>query len=154
VGHAYLQPGIADVVFAHLTYADNVAGHIHVSWLDPNKTRRATIVGTRKMLIFDDISVDARLTVFDKGIDQEIMGQALSEFPSYAEHRLIVRAGDAWLPRVDGGEPLALEIAEFAASIESQRPPLTDGWHGVAVVRTLERLAAAMQIYSLDASPP
>src|SRR5207302_1333410 len=94
VGQAWLQRNIADVVFAHLNYAGNVAGHIHVSWLDPNKVRQVTVVGSRKMLIFDDIARDAPIQIFDKGIDIENIDANVGTFETYAQHRLIVRACD------------------------------------------------------------
>ena len=106
VGHSYLQPGIADVVFAHLTYEGNISGHIQVSWLDPSKVRQATVVGSRRMLLYDDTSTDARIVVYDKGIDANDLSKNLGGFETFAQHQLTVRAGDAWLPRVDFNEPL------------------------------------------------
>jgi predicted dehydrogenase len=146
VGQAFLLPNLADVVFAHLQYSGNVAGHIHVSWLDPNKVRQITVVGSRKMLIFDDVSTDARIQIFDKGIDVENLGESMGSFDSYAQHRLIVRAGDVLLPHVDYAEPLDVELNEFADSITQSRPPLTDGKRGLEVVSVLERLSQAMEL--------
>lgn len=146
VGHAFLQPGIADVVFAHLTYAGNVAAHIQVSWLDPGKVRQATLVGSRRMLVYDDISADSRITVYDKGIDVANIDDNLGSFETYAQYQLKVRAGDVWIPRVEFPEPLVAEVHEFADSIEAGRLPLTDGRSGVEVVRVLERLSAAMVV--------
>ncbi|MBJ7596318.1 MAG: Gfo/Idh/MocA family oxidoreductase [Candidatus Dormibacteraeota bacterium] len=146
VGHAYLQAGVADVAFAHLWYEGGASGHIHVSWLDPAKARRATVVGSKRMLIFDDMSADMRLMVFDKGIDAETSDQPMGGYNSFAEHRFLVRAGDAWMPRVDGTEPLALEVAAFVDSIKTGRRPLADGRHGAAIVKTLERISGAMMM--------
>lgn len=143
-GNAFLQDGIADVVFAHLTYAGNVAGHVLVSWLDPNKVRQITVVGTRKMLVFDDVSTDARIVVYDKGIDRTSLDEQLGASDSYAQHQLKLRAGDAWLPRVQFSEPLMEQIDEFVDSILQGRPPLTDGRSGLAVVSLLERLSRSM----------
>src|SRR2546425_8092670 len=146
VGQAWLQPNIADVVFAHMTYSGNIAGHIHVSWLDPNKVRQVTVVGSRKMLIFDDITKDSPIQIFDKGIDIENIDANLGTFETYAQHRLIVRAGDVWLRHLDIPEPLDVELSEFADSIQEGRPPLTDGRKGLEVVRILERLTKAMNL--------
>jgi len=146
VGHAFLQPGIADVVFAHMTYAGNIAAHIQVSWLDPGKVRQATLVGSRRMLVYDDTSADSRITVYDKGIDVANIDDNLGSFETYAQHQLKVRAGDVWIPRVEYPEPLVTEVHEFADSIEAGRPPLTDGRSGVEVVRILEQLSAAMVV--------
>ncbi|TMD57308.1 MAG: Gfo/Idh/MocA family oxidoreductase, partial [Chloroflexi bacterium] len=146
VGQAWLQSNIADVVFAHLNYAGNVAGHIHVSWLDPNKVRQVTVVGSRKMLIFDDMARDAPIQIFDKGVEIENIDANLGTFETYAQHRLIVRAGDVWLRHVDIPEPLDVELTEFADSIQEGRAPLTDGRKGLEVVRILERLTKAMNL--------
>jgi predicted dehydrogenase len=146
VGHAFLQPGIADVVFAHMTYQGNVAAHIQVSWLDPGKVRQATLVGSRRMLVYDDTSADSRITVYDKGIDVANIDDNLGGFETYAQHQLKVRAGDVWIPRVEFSEPLVTEVHEFADSIEAGRAPLTDGRSGVEVVRVLEQLSAAMVV--------
>jgi predicted dehydrogenase len=144
VGHSFLQPGIADVVFAHLTYEGNISGHIQVSWLNPEKVRRSTVVGSKRMLVYDDVSQDSPITIYDKGIDVGNLDQNMGEFDSYASHQLIARAGDVWLPRVEFPEPLAVEVKEFADSIRDHRRPLTDGASGVDVVRILERLSASM----------
>ncbi len=146
VGQAFLQPNLADVVFAHLMYAGNVAGHIHVSWLDPNKIRQVTVVGSRKMLVFDDVARDTPIQIFDKGIDIETVDANLGTFETYAQHRLVVRAGDVWIQHVDFQEPLDVELSEFADSIEEGRRPLTDGRNGLEVVRILERLSKAMNL--------
>jgi predicted dehydrogenase len=146
VGHAYLQPGICDVAFAHLTYEGGVSGHLHVSWLDPGKTRRVTIVGSSRMLVFDDISAEARLMIFDKGMDRASIGGSMGPSGSFAEHRFLVRAGDVWMPRVDSREPLSIEVEAFAHSVETGTEPLSDGRQGAEVVRTLERASAAMRL--------
>lgn len=150
VGHCYLQPGIADVVFAHLTYEGNVAGHIQVSWLDPSKIRQATVVGSRRMLLYDDMSADSRIIVYDKGIDVNQLDASLGGFETFAQHQLTVRAGDAWLPRVDFREPLVEEMDDFIGCMTEGRQPVADGASGVAVVRLLERLSEAMRRGMVD----
>jgi len=146
IGHSYLQPGIADVVFAHLTYEGNVAGHIQVSWLDPSKVRQATVVGSRRMLLYDDMSTDARIIVYDKGIDVGDLNANLGRFETYAQHQFTVRAGDAWLPKVDFSEPLVEEITDFVDSIASGRQPVADAASGLAVVEQLEMLSESMMV--------
>jgi predicted dehydrogenase len=144
VGHAFLRPGISDLVFAHLGYEGNVSGHLHVTWLDPMKVRRATVVGTRRMLVYDDMSEDAPVTLFDKGININEVEVGIDAFPTYAEHAVTVRSGESWTPQVPRREPLAAEVDEFAAAIEGGRPPFTPGTDGLDVVRILERLTGAM----------
>jgi predicted dehydrogenase len=150
VGHCYLQPGIADVVFAHITFEGNIAGHIQVSWLDPSKVRQATVVGSRRMLLYDDTSNDARITVYDKGIDARDLSTNLGGFETFAQHQFTVRAGDAWLPKVDFNEPLIEEINDFVASMAGDKEPLASGASGLAVVQQLERLSAAMSEGALN----
>jgi predicted dehydrogenase len=155
VGHSFLQPGIADVVFGHMTYRGNIAGHLHVSWLDPSKVRSVTVVGSRKMLVFDDMSSEARLAVYDKGIDGAgmdlpIRDEVMGDFDTYAQHQLTVRAGDVWIPRVDVPEPLGQEVDELYRCIVHGRSPLADGRNGLAVVSTLERLSGAMRLQSSE----
>jgi predicted dehydrogenase len=150
VGHSYLQSGIADVVFAHITYEGNVAGHIQVSWLDPSKVRQATVVGSRRMLLYDDMSNDARIVVYDKGIDAKDLGANMGGFATFAQHQFTVRAGDAWLPKVDFNEPLVEEISDFVGSIAEKRQPLASGASGLVVVQQLERLSAAMMEHAHD----
>jgi len=145
VGHCYLQPNIADVAFAHLTYEGNIAGHVQVSWLDPSKVRQATVVGSKRMLFYDDMSADSRIVVYDKGVD--IDGpDGLGRFETYAQHQLKVRAGDAWLPKIEFREPLVEQIEEFVTCIVDDRKPLADGRNGLEVVSLLERLSLAMRM--------
>jgi predicted dehydrogenase len=150
IGHCYLQPGIADVAFAHLTYKGNAAGHVQVSWLDPHKIRQATVVGSKQMLFYDDMSADQRIVVYDKGIDIPELDAGLGSFETFAQYQLKVRAGDAWLPRLEFKEPLVEQITEFAGCIREERSPLADGQNGLEVVRLLQRLSAAMAAGSSD----
>lgn len=159
VGHSFLQPGIADVAFGHITYAGNIAGHLQVSWLDPGKVRQVTVVGSRKMLTYDDMSSEAPITVYDKGIDgmgidMPVKDPVTGDFDTFAQHRLTVRAGDAWLPRVDVPEPLGREIDELYRCVIEDRRPLADGRNGLEVVNTLERLSMAMRTEGVRAAAP
>jgi predicted dehydrogenase len=132
-----------------MTYAGNVAGHVQVSWLDPVKVRQITVVGTKKMLVFDDVSTDARIVVYDKGIDRTSLDENLGPSESYAQHQLKLRAGDAWIPRVEFREPLMEQVDDFVDCIVQSRPPLSDGRSGLAVVRLLERLSESMVIETI-----
>lgn len=144
-GVSYLQPGIHDVAFLHLHFPNGRYAHIHVSWLDPSKTRRAVVVGSRKMIAYDDTSSDQRIMIYDKGIDRKELGAELGSFESFAEFQLVQRAGDIWIPRIQYREPLQLEAQHFIDCIHSGQKPLSDGWNGVDVVRVLEaaQMAAA-----------
>ncbi len=136
-GARYLHTEVEDVVFATLGYHGGVLAHLHVSWLDPSKVRRTTVVGSRRMVVFDDLDSEAKLRVYDKGADQVQGG--------FGEYQFRLRTGDIHVPRTDLTEPLALELDHFLECCASGARPRSDGWSGVRVVAALE---AAQQ--SLD----
>ncbi len=131
-GHAYLQPGIEDVVFANLKFADGRMAHIHVSWLDPHKIRKVTLVGSQKMVVFDDMEASEKIRIFDKGA--EVQRKSVE---SYVE-AITLRTGDILIPQIPGGEPLQLECQHFLQCIEKDLRPRSDGADGVRVVKVLE----------------
>ena len=136
-GESYMQPGIEDVVFGFLRFPSGLAAHLHLSWLDPHKERRFTIVGSRRMATFDDMDLERKVTIFDKGFDQP--GGSWGEY--------ITRSGDIHSPAIPNREPLRLECEHFLACVREGRTPLSDGRSGLRVVRVLAGLQA-----SLDAS--
>jgi predicted dehydrogenase len=134
-----LQPEaerLEDVVFLSLTYAGDVVMHVHVSWLDPRKVRTMTVVGDKKMIVYDDVSED-KLLIYDKGITRG--ERAPVEQPtSFARFKMITRAGDLTIPNIRVPEPLLEESKHFVACLRTRERPLTDGWSGVAVTAVLE----------------
>jgi len=137
-GYTYLQAGICDVVYLNLEFGSGVSVHVHVSWLDPGKVRRTTVVGSRKMVVYDDASTEAKIQVYDKGIDREHMGGSLGEFDTFGKFQLSRRAGDVLIPQIDFVEPLKRECQHFVDCAVSGSRPLTDGHSGLRVVRILE----------------
>ncbi|MBN2562038.1 MAG: Gfo/Idh/MocA family oxidoreductase [Phycisphaerae bacterium] len=135
-GMDYVQKGIEDVVFLHLVYPSKVMVHIHVSWLDPHKVRRMTVVGTKKMVVYDDVA-DEKITIYDKGIEPKaVLGQRMDyDRPTFAgfDHR----SGDILVPKIDWVEPLRVEIDHFLDCIEHGTPCLTGTDHAREVVRIL-----------------
>ncbi|HEY3244498.1 MAG TPA: Gfo/Idh/MocA family oxidoreductase [Phycisphaerae bacterium] len=131
VGQSYLQKGIEDVVFATLRFADGRMGHIHVSWLDPHKIRKMTIVGTRKMVTWDDMSAGEKIWIYDKG------AAVAPAVETYAD-AITLRTGDIVIPKIPASEPLNQEIQHFIDCILDNKPILTDGADGLRVVRVLE----------------
>ncbi len=134
-GQAYLQPNVEDVVFVNLAFDD---GHgqqkmaqVQLSWLDPRKERRLTVVGSRKMVELDDVHPTEKLRIYDKGYDRP---PAFTQFSEY----LTVRHGDIHIPRLQMTEPLEAECAEFVRCVTTGATPRTDGAHGIEVVRVLE----------------
>ena len=144
-GYTYLQEGIEDVVYLTLEFDDGVTVHIHVSWLDPNKVRRTTVVGSGKMVVYDDASTEAKIQIFDKGIDREHMEGSLGEFDSFGKFQLTQRAGDVLIPRIDFREPLRRECDHFVRCVASGERATTDGENGLRVVRVLEAASQSLQ---------
>lgn len=128
-GQAYLQEGIHDVVFANLSYPGGCTANIHVSWLDPHKIRRFTIVGSKKMVVFDDMESVEKVRIYDKGVEG-------GGVVSYGES-LTLRFGDIHIPRIAMTEPLRVECEHFLDCVVTRRAPLTPGVQGLDVVRTL-----------------
>lgn len=138
VGEAYLQPNICDVVFLTLRFPNKVMAHIHVSWLDPRKIRKMTVVGNRKMGVFDDMEPQEKLRIYDKGIDFK------PSFTPYQES-LALRVGDIYIPKVASGEPLKIECQHFIDCIREKKKPISDGENGLVVVKILESAGKSLK---------
>ena len=135
VGESYMRAGVEDVVFCYLRFPSGLAAHLHLSWLDPHKERRFTVVGSKRMATFDDMATERKVTVYDKGFDQD--------FASYGEY--IARSGDIWSPAIRNDEPLRLECAHFAARVRDGAPPRSGPESGLRVVRVLEELQRSLE---------
>lgn len=142
MGHDWLGTGGADVAFMLLEYADGRLAHIQVSWLSPRKVRRMTVVGSAKMVVYDDVASD-KIVIHDAGIDREHLERTFDEFETFGEFQLIHRLGDLHIPRLPAMEPLAAECRHFAECIASGRTPITSWREGAAVVAVLEAAAAS-----------
>jgi predicted dehydrogenase len=135
VGESYLQEGVEDVVFSYLRFPSGLAAHLHLSWLAPHKERRVTMVGSKRMATFDDMELENKVTVYDKGFDQD--------FSSYGEY--IARSGDTWSPRVSNEEPLSIECRHFAERVRDGAAALSGPESGLRVVRVLEALQRSLE---------
>ena len=135
-GASYLQPEIEDVVFLNLKFADNVMAHIQVSWLDPHKVRKLTVVGSKKMAVFDDEESREKLRIYDKGVD-------VLDYDSYGDS-LTLRSGDIAIPWLDMTEPLRAECQHFVACVQQGQTPRSDGRDGLRVVQVLEAANRSM----------
>ena len=137
-GMAYMQEGIDDVVFLTLEYPGKVIANIHVSWLDPQKVRKIIIVGSRKMVVYDDIA-ENKLVIYDKGIDRRaILGENM-DFDKPEGPQFDYRRGDILMPEVKFVEPVRVEAEHFADCIRNSHEPLTGLSHARTVVSILER---------------
>jgi len=144
VGVSYIQPGIEDVVFATLKWASGVTGHIHVSWLDPDKIRKMTLVGSRKMVVYDDVS-DDKIKIYDKGVDRVPKIGERMDYDQSGDYQLIHRTGDILLPRISFQEPLKTESAHFLECLRTGQQPLTGPQHARDVVAVLEATQTALK---------
>jgi predicted dehydrogenase len=132
---------VDDVVFLNLINPDKVMANIHVSWLDPQKTRKIVVVGSRKMVIYDDAAED-KIAIYDKGIDQKaVLGEAM-HFDRPPAAQFAYRSGDILLPKIDWVEPLRQEAEHFANSIRQGTQPITGIAHARQVVSILEQAQA------------
>jgi predicted dehydrogenase len=137
-GMAYMQEGIDDVVFLNLEYPGKVIANIHVSWLDPQKVRKMIIVGSRKMVVYDDIA-ENKIVIYDKGIDRRaILGENM-DFDNPRIPQFNYRTGDILIPEVKFAEPVRVEAEHFIDCIRNSREPLTGVSHARTVVSILER---------------
>ncbi len=134
-GECYVREGVQDVVFCYLRFPGGQVAHLHLSWLDPHKERRITVVGSRRMATFDDMRTEGKLTVYDKGFDEDAS--------SWGEY--IARAGESFSPRLANAEPLRLECEHFVRCIREGLVPRSDGHSGLRVVRVLEALQRSLE---------
>ena len=163
-GYAYIQNGVEDVAFITLEYPPATptgtprSAHIHVSWLDPHKVREVVVVGTRQMIVYDDVDADRVIQVYDKGVDRVPVPESTSGTPgghattdpreraeTYGEFKLLLRWGDLHIPRLRLGEPLRNEMAHFVHCVATGARPITDAVNGWEVVRVLEACDASLR---------
>ena len=133
-GEAYMNEGVEDVVFGFLRFPSGVAAHMHLSWLDPHKQRQITVVGSKRMATFDDMRIEGKLTIYDKGFDED--------FKSYGEY--LARSGDITMPHISNEEPLRIECRHFVDCIQNGTTPRTDAHSGLRTVRVLEGMQKAL----------
>ena len=134
-GESFLKEGVEDVVICYLRFPSGKMAHMHLSWLDPQKMRRMTVVGTRKMAVFDDMELDRKVTIYDKAAEQPI--------GTYGEWR--TRTGDIYSPRIANDEPLRLECGHFRSLVRGEGDPSKAAREGLAVVRVLELLQRSLE---------
>lgn len=142
-GTAFTQPGIEDVVFATLTWPSRVCAHIHVSWLDPAKVRKMSLVCSKKMVVYDDVAED-KITILDRGVDRVPRAGDRMEYDSVENYKLHHRTGDVLIPHISYQEPLKIEAAHFIECIQTGQQPITNGAHARKVVRVLEAAQMSM----------
>ena len=134
-GESYLQPGVEDVVFGRIRFPSGIIGHLHLSWLDPHKMRKMTVIGSDRMVVFDDMETERKVTIYDKG--------PIPRTESYGEY-IQVRSGDINIPKVPATEPLRIVCERFVRAVGDREPTRSDGWAGAAVVEVLEAMTESL----------
>ena len=137
-GQSYLQRGIEDVVFMTLNFRGRLMAHIHVSWLDPHKIRKITVVGSKRMAVFDDLESTEKLKIYDKSAEQN------TDYNTFAEY-ITLRFGDVTIPHLKVEEPLRLECQHFLKCIRERKQPRSEGKDGLRVVKVLEAAQRSLQ---------
>lgn len=138
-GECYLQDDVEDVVFGYIRYANGMVGHLHVSWLDPHKSRKITVVGSDKMVVFDDMESDRKVTIYDKGATT-----TRTKFETYGEF-VTLHFGDIHIPKISNEEPLRVECQHFVDCIRDDKTPLSDGRDALNVVRVLDAMERSLR---------
>lgn len=138
-GKAHFKPGIEDVAVTTLNFKNGLVAFIQSSWLDPNKIRKTTIVGSRKMLVYDDIEPQEKIKIYDKGVEVP------PYYDTFAEFQLSYRYGDIYSPRLEDYEPLKKLSEHFLDCIENGKHPHTDGQNGLRVVSILEAASKSIK---------
>jgi len=138
-GECYLQKGIEDVAFMTMHFEDGVMAHVHVSWLDPHKDRKLTVVGNKKMAVFDDTRSAEKIWIYDKGVETK------QDYSTYGEY-LSLRFGDILIPRIESTEPLRMECQHFVECVAHRRTPRSDGRDGLRVLRVLDAAQRSLKM--------
>ncbi len=134
-GESYLQPGVEDVVFGRIKFPSGIIGHLHLSWLDPHKMRKMTVIGSERMVVFDDMETERKVTVYDKG--------PIPRTETYGEY-IQVRSGDIHIPKIPATEPLRLVCERFVSAVADRAPTPSDGAAGAVVVEVLEAMSESL----------
>jgi predicted dehydrogenase len=147
-GSTVFQTGVPETAFITLSFAEGPTANVQLSWLAPHKVRQTIVVGSKKMVVYDDAATDGAVRIYDRGFD-------FTEPKDFGEYQLTYRSGDMIAPRLEPAEPLGLELADFAQAIETGEAPRSDAQLGVEIVRILEAahtsLGSSGQPVALDA---
>jgi predicted dehydrogenase len=140
-GQCYLQrdKDIEDVVFMNMQFEDGTMAHVHVSWLDPHKERRLTVVGDKKMAVFDDARSAEKIWIYDKGVDTK------QDYSTYGEY-LSLRFGDVLIPQIPSTEPLKTECQHFVDCVQKRKRPRSDGRDGLRVSKVLDAAQRSLKM--------
>ena len=138
-GQAYLNPNVEDAVFATFSFSSGVLANVNVSWLNPAKVRQITVVGDKKMAVWDDLDMQRPIQIYDRHVEVP------SNVDSYLSYKTAVVDGGVYIPNISLNQPLQAECQHFIECIEKGTTPQSDGWSGLRVVHSLEAATISMQ---------
>lgn len=138
-GSSCVQEGIQDVAYTTLVFPNNIMAHIRSSWLDPSKQRRITVVGSKKMVIYDDVEPLEKIKIYDKGV------KAIRRTDTFGEFSFAYHYGDVVIPYIRFEEPLRVQCQHFLDCINQGKWPQTDGLNGMRVVQVVEAAQRSMK---------
>jgi predicted dehydrogenase len=132
IGASHINPAVEDVAILSMRFSDNQIAFIQTSWLDPDKIRKMTVAGSKKMLVYDDVQTTEKIRIYDKGVEKP------RHYDTYAEFHYSYKYGDIVIPKIEGAEPVRTELKHFIECIKNGNRPLSDGKSGLRVVKILE----------------
>jgi predicted dehydrogenase len=138
-GCTNFEDGVPETAFLTVGFEQGPTANIQLSWLAPRKVRQMVVVGSKRMVVYDDTAVDGAVRVYDRGFD-------FSEPANFGEHQLTYRSGDMIAPRLDAAEPLGLELADFVRAVRTGERPRSHAELGLEIVRTLEAAHASLEL--------
>jgi predicted dehydrogenase len=139
-GQSIFQRGVPETAFLTVTFSGGTTANVQISWLAPRKMREMVVVGSKRMVRYEDTSADESVRIYDRGLDVSKEAPA-----TFGEYRMTYRSGDIVVPRIDAGEPLGLELADFAHAIKTGEEPRSNSTLGLEIVRALEAAHASME---------
>lgn len=143
---SFISPKIQDTAYLFIKFRNKVMAHLHLSWLSPRKIREVTIIGSKKMLVYDDVQPNEKIKIYDKGVSvQKNELPPTKYYSSYAEFQFFYRSGDIFVPKVDDVEPLKEVCRHFIECIKTGKKPLTDGYSGYNVVKVIDAAQKSLQ---------
>jgi len=132
VGASHVNPAVEDIAVLTLQFSDDLVAFVQSSWLDPDKIRKMTVVGSKKMMVYDDVQPAEKIRIYDKGVEKP------KHYDTYAEFAYSYKYGDTLIPKIEGTEPLRTQLSHLIECIRDDKTPLSDGKSGLHVVKILE----------------
>ena len=137
-GASHLNTKIEDVATVTLDYGQNLIAFVQCSWLDPDKVRKMTVVGSKKMMVYDDVHPTEKIRIYDKAVEVP------EHYDTYTEFHYSYKYGDVLIPKIEGKEPLREELNHFIDCIENNTTPISDGHNGLGVIKVLEQCSKTL----------